>query len=109
MAIRDVSEKLMHLFLEKDLNQRPAAVLSEPVSSALSNVILVTWVCLATCISFDSSKGQKSLSTVVVVVGGIDFAFVFQGWETPVDGIQQVETLPRVSATPASKRCASVL
>lgn len=65
MAVRNVSEEGMHLFLEKDLNQRSAAVLSEPVSSALSNVILVTWVCLATCISFDSSKRQKkTLSTV---------------------------------------------
>lgn len=106
MAIRNVSEEGMHLFLGKDLNQRPAAVLSEPVSSALSNAILVTWVCLATCISFDSSKGQ---SKTYVLWRGVDFAFVFQCWGAPVEGIQQVETLPRVSAAPASKCCASVL
>jgi hypothetical protein len=52
----------MHLFLDKDLNQRPTVVLSECILSPLSNVILVTCVCLATCISFASSERQNPLS-----------------------------------------------
>lgn len=53
----------MHLFLEKDQNQGPTAVLRESILSSLSNVILVTWVCLDIRVSFASSKRQKPLST----------------------------------------------